>query len=132
MVDGMNPNQMVQTMLNALRLLEAEQNGTAATPLTLPLKMEASAESSTASLRNVINEMAASEKLWLANGFTETITGTAEDTDIVPGGTYEKARWVEIYTVFSSLQAWLATPAGEGGPVPMNVIFRDYVPPVVE
>lgn len=127
MIDGMERNQIVQTINNALVLLEAQ---TGATPQgDTPMKrMESAAARVLADFQKLILTIDENQRRWLASGVTELIAATPAG-GVVSGGTYAKERWMELAAAYTALAVWLQTPLGEDGPTPGMVIFRDYVPP---
>lgn len=128
MIDGMDRSQIVQTINNGLMLLEAAQNGAPVTADTPLKRLEAAAAKILADFQKLILTIDENQRRWTASDVTELIADTA-DGEVVPGGTYDKARWLELAAAYTALAVWLATPLSEGGPTPGKVIFRDYVPP---
>ena len=128
MIDGMDRSQIVQTINNGLLLLEREQNSTPVAADTPLKRLEAAAAKILADFQKLILTIDENQRRWTASDVTELIAATA-DGEVVPGGTYDKARWLELAAAYTALSVWLATPLSEGGPTPGKVIFRDYVPP---
>jgi len=133
MINGMNVTSMVQTIQAALSTYEGTQEQGTTTADTPIKRLEVQAVKVLATLQEVITLIETNQKRWVASGITELIAATA-DGEIVPGGTYDKARWLELQAAYTALSIWLLTPMSDGGPTPVMVIFRDYVappPPVV-
>lgn len=128
MVDGMDRGAMIQTLNNALLMYEASKNGAPVAADTPIKRLEAAATKLMADMQDLIVAIDTNGKRWGASGVTALIAGT-EDGAVVAGGTFEKERWLELQGAYLSFLTWLATPMAEGAPTPINVIFRDYVPP---
>ena len=122
-----NPKEVLQLVAQGLALLEAEQSE-AATPQTLLLDLETAAEDVVDRLQTLIDDLARWQRLWVANKVDAGFDALLDDA-IVPGGAYEKKRWIELRAAFLTFQAWLITPVKEGGPAPLEVLSRRYVPP---
>jgi len=131
MVDGMDRNSIIQTVNNALLIYEAQKNAAPAAADTPLKRLEASAARILADFQKLILTIDENQRRWTASDVTTLIAATP-DGEVVPGGTYDKSRWMELAGAYQSLAVWLATPIAEGGPTPGKVIFRDYVPPVQE
>lgn len=131
MVDGMDRGAMIQTLNNALLDYEAKKNGAPVAADTPLKRLEASAARILTDFQALILTIDENQRRWTASDVTELIAATS-DGAIVPGGTYDKSRWMELAGAYQSLAVWLATPIAQGGPTPGKVIFRDYVPPVQE
>lgn len=128
MVDGMDRGAMIQTLNNALLDYEAKKNGAPVAADTPLKRMESSAAKILADFQALILTIDENQRRWTASDVTELIAATP-DGEIVPGGSYDKHRWMELAGAYTALAMWLVTPLGEGGPTPGKVIFRDYVPP---
>ena len=130
MIDGMDRSAMVQTMNNALLVYEAQKNGTvqADTPL---LRMEAAAAKVLKDLQAIILTIYENQMRWTASGVTQAIAAVG-DGEVVPGGTYDKGRWLELEAAYQAFAVWLQTPIAQvGDKTPGAIIFRDYVPPTL-
>ncbi len=126
-----NNIQIMQLVQRGLELLDAEEVAVAGRE-TLLLDLETAAEDVVDRLQTLIDDLSRCNRLWVSNNVNALVDGAAEDTDIVEGGAYEKARWVELRAAFLTFQAWLITPVVEGGPAPLEILSRRYVPPTKE
>lgn len=79
-------------------------------------------------MQTLIDDLSRWQRLWVANKI-DVGFDALEDDAIVPGGEYEKRRWVELRAAFLTFQRWLATPIAEGGPTVVEVLSQRYVPP---
>ncbi len=126
--------EMIQKVEQGLYLLDQQEGNITAAP-TLLLDLETAAEDVVDRLQTLIDDLAKWHRLWVSNNVNALVDGAAEDTDIVEGGAYEKARWVELRAALLSFQAWLITPVtpavGEvpAGTLAVTVLSRRYVPP---
>ena len=128
-----NNIQIIQLVQRGLELLDAEETVTSGRE-TLLLDLETAAEDVANRLQTLIDDLSKWQRLWVANKIDAGFNALLDDA-IVPGGAYEKARWVELRAAFLSFQAWLTTPVtpavGEvpAGPLAVTVLSRRYVPP---
>ena len=129
MVDGMDRNSIIQTVNNALLVYEAQKNGAPVAADTPLKRLEASAAKILIDFQALILTIDENQRRWTASDVTELIAATP-DGEVVPGGTYDKSRWMELAGAYTALTAWLQTSLPDDGPTPGKVIFRDYVPPV--
>lgn len=125
-----NNIQIMQLVQRGLELLDAEEVAVAGRE-TLLLDLETAAEDVVDRLQTLIDDLSKWQRLWVANKIDAGFDALLDDT-IVPGGAYEKARWVELRAAFLTFQAWLITPVVEGGPAPLEILSRRYVPPTKE
>lgn len=128
MINGMERSQVIQTINDAWLYYEAQKSGTvqADTPL---LRMEAAAAKVLADLQKIILTVYENQMRWAASGVTQAIAAVG-DGEVVPGGTYDKERWVELEAAYQSFAVWLQTPIAQvGNKTPGAIIFRDYMPP---
>lgn len=128
MINGMDPRIILRAVQDGLALLEAEQNGGVVVSQTIQLDLEDAAEDVAERMQALIDDLAKWQRLWVANKIDAGF-GALLDDAIVPGGTYEKRRWVELRAAFLTFQAWLIAPVYEGGPTAVEVLSRRYVAP---
>lgn len=122
-----NNIQIVQLVQRGLDLLDAQETAVASRE-TLLLDLESAAEDVADRLQTLIDDLSKWQRLWVANKIDAGF-GALLDDAIVPGGTYEKQRWVELRAAFLTFQVWLITPVAEGGPAPLEALSRRYVAP---
>lgn len=96
--------------------------------LTLIAELEAEAATGLTAIQSLIDGMARQRRLYIANGMREAVA----DPNIPIGGTFSRARWLEIQEAFDAFEAWLSTPLPECGLPPLVIVSRRGNPPEQE
>ena len=127
MINGMDRSQVIQTINDAWLAYEAQKNGTvqADTPL---LRMESAAAKVLKDFQAISLTIYESQMRWAASDVSQAIAAV-EDGAVVPGGTYDKGRWLELEAAYQSFATWLQTPIEGVDRTPGAIVFRDYMPP---
>lgn len=88
--------------------------------LTLIQELEAEAATGLTAIQSLIDGMARQRRLYIANGMREAVA----NPDMPIGGTFTRARWLEIQEAFDAFEAWLSTPLPECGLPPLVIVSR--------
>lgn len=107
---------------DGLMLLEERERGR---PETLIEELEAEATVSLRAVQNLIDSMARQRRLFLANGVDQAIA----NPQVEIGGTFSRARWMEIKEVFDQFEQWLAAALPTCQLPPLVVVSRRGNPP---
>ena len=120
----MDAREMSVRVRDALLFLEQAEAGQ---PETLTGELEKEAAAGLRAIQNLIDSMARQRRLWLANGMNAAVA----DPNVQIGGTFSRARWLEIEEAFNALEAWMVTPLATCGLPPLVVVSRRGNPPEV-
>jgi len=120
----MDAREMSVRVRDALLFLEQAE---AVQPETLTGELEKEADAGLRAIQNLIDSMARQRRLWLANGMNAAVA----DPNAQIGGTFSRARWLEIEEAFNAFETWMVTPLATCGLPPLVVVSRRGNPPEV-
>ncbi len=100
-----NPRDIAIIVRDALQThYEAQTNQGA--PASLIGELEQEATAGLRAIQALVDDMARQERIWLANDMTNQIGNPAAEL----GGTFSRARWLEIKATFDAFKTWMRTP----------------------